>query len=132
MHCLNDKVHQTASNSLQAIRSLSGKGISNITILGPDASIPTGCAVFVVSAEAAVFLEVKGRVDVDVEIKKAQEKLKKSSVAATKQRKLMEADEFKRNASEAVMDTERDKLKDLEAEMRNYEETVAQFEKMKL
>lgn len=70
--------------------------------------------------------------DVDAEIKKTQEKLRKSSLAASKQRKLIGGEDFQSKVSEAVMEEEKAKLRDLEAEMRNYEETVTQFEKMKL
>lgn len=132
VHCLNDTTYKTASAESQSIRSLCGKGLANLSILAPKDEVPTGCAVFVVSADAAVFLEVKGRVNVEAEIKKAQEKLKKSSSAKQKQQKLMDGKDFKEKASEAVMNAEKEKLADLETEIRNYEATVAQFEKMKL
>lgn len=68
----------------------------------------------------------------DQEIKKAQQKLQKASAASQKQKKLMDSEDFKAKVSEAVMDSEQEKLADLEAEIRNYEATVEQFERMKL
>jgi valyl-tRNA synthetase len=122
----------TAKAELLSIKALAGKGMSNITVLGPDDAMPTGCAVFVVSSAAAAFLEVKGRVDVAAEINKAQTKLKKARQTVTKQKSLLGDVGFGEKVSEAVKDLEQKKLVEAEAEIENYEKTIEQFEKMKL
>ncbi|KAF1813777.1 valyl-tRNA synthetase-like protein [Eremomyces bilateralis CBS 781.70] len=128
----DDKSYSIINSELQAIRALSSKGVSSITILAPTTSPPTGCAVFVPSPSAAVFLEVKGRVNIDAEIKKAQTKMQKAADNATKQRKLLEAPDFEEKASKAVRDVEQGRLGEFLAEQKNYEQSIEQFEKLKL
>jgi valyl-tRNA synthetase len=128
----DDKTHSTASSQLQAIKSLSGKNVSEITVLSPSDPPPTGCAVFAVSTEAAVFLDVAGHVNIDEEITKAQSKMKKYADSAAKQRKLIGSDDFKEKVSEAVQADEKKKLTEMEAFQGNYERTVQQFQALKL
>ena len=124
--------YETAKAEIQSIRALSGKGVAHIEVLSPSQPTPTGCAVFAVSASAAVFLEIKGRVNIDTEITKAQTKMKKAADGATKQRKLLNAPDFAEKVSEAVKETEQKKLEDLLVEQRNYERSIEQFERLKL
>ena len=57
---LSDTVsYQTATEQLQSIRSLSGKGVASIEILSEAEPKPSGCVVFAVSSRAAVYLHVK-------------------------------------------------------------------------
>ena len=57
---LSDEVsHKTATEQLQSIRALSGKGVATIDILSKDDQKPSGCVVFAVSSSAAVYLHVK-------------------------------------------------------------------------
>ncbi|KAJ9648518.1 Valine--tRNA ligase, mitochondrial [Coniosporium tulheliwenetii] len=125
--------YKTAKENIQSIRSLVGKGVASLEIVSKDESTPTGCAVFAVSSSAAVFLEVKGRVgNIEEEIKKAEVKLKKAADGAVKQRKIINAPDFKEKVSEAVQEAEEKKLADFLAEQRNYEQSIEQFEQLKL
>jgi len=124
--------HEIAANELQAIRSLAGKGISSIKVLSPTDANPTGCAVYVVSSAVAVFLEVRGRVDVNEEISKAKVKMQKAADMAKKQRKVLDAEDFQTKVSEAVQEDERKKLTEALAAQENYERSIQQFEKLKL
>lgn len=101
-------------------------------MLGPEDETPTGCAVFTVSSNATVFLEVAGRIDLDAEIGKAQTKMHKASEVAQKQRKVLDAEGFEDKVSYQVLETEKTKLNDVEATMRNLESSIAQFEQLKL
>ncbi|KAL2357681.1 valyl-tRNA synthetase-like protein [Cryomyces antarcticus] len=132
VQCADTTSYETAKSEIQSIKSLSGKGVSSISVLSKDEPTPTGCAVFAVSSSAAVFLEVKGRVDVDQEIKKAQLKMKKAADGAQKQRKVLEAEGFEEKVSSAVLEAEKKKLADLLAEEKNYEGSIEQFERLKL
>ncbi|KAH6639955.1 hypothetical protein BKA67DRAFT_697150 [Truncatella angustata] len=91
--------------------SLSGKTPVDISILAVGNVSPTGCAVFPVSAEANVYLEVKNRSDdidsLRAELSKVQDK----------------------DVAEAMQSAERRKM-DVEARLRALEETVTMFEKM--
>ncbi|KAL4860875.1 hypothetical protein BDV12DRAFT_181020, partial [Aspergillus spectabilis] len=54
--------HHTVSAQLTAIKSLSGKAPVDISILDIGEVSPPACAVFPVSADANVYLEIEGRV----------------------------------------------------------------------
>ncbi|MCJ1252736.1 hypothetical protein MMC24_000542 [Lignoscripta atroalba] len=124
--------HQTCTAELPSIRSLSGKGVSQISILGPHDPKPSGCVVFAVSSSAAVFLLVKGRVDIEAEIKKAQRKLEKASEGVKRQRGILDDEGYKKKVGDELQEVERRKLRDLEAECREFEESIQQFERLKL
>jgi valyl-tRNA synthetase len=117
---------------MQSIRSLSGKGVSSITILSDSDARPSGCVFFSVSSAAGVFLHVKGRVDIDAEIQKAAKKLEKTKLGIQKQKKILDDPAYKEKASEALQDIEKRKLGDLETEQKGFEETIEQFETLKL
>ena len=129
---LNDTAHTTITQELLSVKSLSGKNWSSIEVIAAKDSAPTGSAVNAVSTDAAVFLQLEGDINIQEEIKKAQAKLKKAAEGVTKQRKLVEADNFKENVSSAVQEEEHKKLAEFEAQQSNYERTIQQFETMKL
>lgn len=78
---LNQMSHDTASAQLCAIKSLSGKTPVDISILKAGEVSPTACAVFPVSADANVYLEVKVRIQ---DAGKEAEKVKASLDEARK------------------------------------------------
>ncbi len=123
---------ETVTSQMQSIRSLSGKGVSTVHTLVSSDARPPGCVSFVVSAAAAVFLHVKGRVDIDEEITKATKKLGKATGNIEKQKKLLEGPGFQEKASEELKAVEQSKLKDLETERHTLEQTIKQFEGLKL
>jgi valyl-tRNA synthetase len=129
---LNQMSHDTASAQLSAIKSLSGKTPIDISILAVGNATPTGCAVFPVSAEANVYLEVKDRIqDAGKEVAKIQAKL------AEARREQDDINSLKaelskvqdKDVAEAMQLAERRKM-DVEARLRALEETVTIFEKM--
>ena len=128
----NSSAHTTCTDELPSIRSLCGKAISNITILGPDDPKPTGCVVYAVSSAAAVFLSVKGRVDFDAEITKAQKKLERANETVKKQRTILDDEGYNSKVSEELQEVERKRLRDSEAEMREFEESIKMFERLKV
>ena len=128
--------HAKACAQSQAIKALCGKGIAELEVLDPhvdEDSILRGCAVFVVSSDIMVLLEIGSRLaDIDVEIAKVRAKMKKSSDVAAKQRELMAREGFEEKVSDVVKDAERKKLEDAVAAVENYERTIVQFEKLKI
>jgi valyl-tRNA synthetase len=132
VQALTPSTFVTATAETQAIKALAGKGVTAVSILGPDSPAPTGCAVYSVGSNATVFLEVKGRVDLDAEIKKGKEKMKKAAEGVEKQRKLLGAPDFEQKVSGAVQQVEKAKLEDFLAEQRNRELSIQQFEQLKL
>ena len=130
---LNDAAHTTLSSptSLPSIRSLAGKTVSDIKILSPSESAPSGCAVYTIGTSATAYLDVKGRIELDKEITKAQDRLTKANETITRQKKIMD-DEWEQKVSDAVKEQEREKLKTAELEAKNWEASIEQFEKMKI
>lgn len=130
---LDDTTHTTLSipTSLPSIRSLAGKAVTNVSILSPSEPAPTGCAVYTVGTVATVFLDVKGRIDIDKEIAKAKDRLSKANDIVAKQKKIMDS-EWEAKVSEAVKETEKEKLKAAEVEGRNWEASIQQFSRMKI
>ncbi|KAK4102743.1 hypothetical protein N658DRAFT_514888 [Parathielavia hyrcaniae] len=123
------------SAQLQSIKTLSGKSIAEVSVLGPDAdgaSSPKGCAVHVISADVAVLLQASTQIkDIDAEIKKIKTKLQKTTIAITKQQELMAREGFEK-VSDVVLTAEKKKLADSQAAKENYERTLAEFSKLKL
>jgi len=128
----DDTSYKTASVEVQSIKSLSGKGITSIEVYSKAQEKPSGCVVFAVSSSAAVFLHVKGRVDINEKISKAQAKLQKPSEGAAKQKKILADPNYKQKVSEELQEVERRKLADYESEMRNHEEIIERIEVLKL
>ena len=130
------QAHTTCTAQLPSIKSLAGK-----PLLGPDASIqlleandskPAGCVAQVVNADAACYLLVKGRVDIDAEIEKAKTRLAKASKGVEKQGKIIEGLEKAGKMQGEVAETESRRLEDARREVGVLEASVSQFERLKL
>jgi valyl-tRNA synthetase len=83
-------------------------------------------------SNTTVWLEMQGQVNIDEEIQKAQTKLKKASDLAAKQQKLINAEDFQSKVSEAVQEIEKEKLVDIQSQVRNYEKSIEMFHALKL
>ena len=128
--------YKKAKAQEHSMQALSGKTISEVHVVGPDAAdteIPRGCAVAVVSADLVVLLDVAERIsDVDGEIKKVRTKLQRTQGVAQKQREVLGREGFEDKVSEVVRAGEQKKLEDALAAAENYEKTIAEFEKLKI
>ncbi|KAI1310065.1 tRNA synthetases class I-domain-containing protein [Xylaria venustula] len=117
---------------LDSIKTLAGKVLAELSLLGPEDAIPTGCAVFVLTNNIFLLLQVADAIsDVDAAIKKVQVKLQKKQVAVKKQEELIKRDGFDKS-SEVVQAAERQKLEEANTAINNYERTLEEFEKLKL
>ena len=123
---------ETCKNELLSIHSLAGKGVASINILSPYDPKPTGCVPSAVSSIATVFLLVKGRVDIDAEIVKAKAKMDRAGDLVARQKKILDDEGYRAKVSEELQEVERRKLRDAEAELREMEASVQQFEALKL
>lgn len=123
---------KTAREELQSIKSLSGKAVTSVEVIKAEAGRPPGCVVFPVSAGVAVFLHVKGRVDMDAEIAKATKKLEKTRAQIERQRKLVSDPAYMEKVAAELQKADRKKLVDLESEADGFKATIKQFEDMKL
>ncbi|KAI8950749.1 tRNA synthetases class I-domain-containing protein [Xylaria longipes] len=131
------KATDEASNAsitpqIASIKTLCGKILSDLSLLGPGDAIPAGCAVFVVTNNIIVLFSVADQIpDVNAAIKKVQGKLQKKQVLVKKQQDLIKRDGFEKS-SEVVQAAEREKLDEANTAVNNYERTIEEFEKLKL
>ena len=122
----------TCSEQVTSIKSLAGKGINDVKVLEPDADRPTGCVAYPVSTTATAYLYVKGRVDLDAEITKAQKKIDKAKQGIQKQEKLLTDSGYKEKVSAEVQEADQRKVAVAKAEIQSFEATIQQFEQLKL
>ena len=130
------QAHSTCKTQLPSIRSLTGKPMlgqgPSIALLTSTNAKPAGCVARPVSAEAAVYLLVKGRVDIDAEISKAKTRLAKASEVVEKQRKIIEGLAKAGKMDGEVAEGEMRRLEDARREVGVLEGSVSQFERLKL
>ena len=131
----NELVLATSREQLPSIKSLGGKATygdsSSITILSLQDDEPSGCIPQAVGTSAAVFLVVKGRVDIDREIEKAKQRRDKVNEQIDKQQRIMNGDGWAKMKEEAQK-AEKRKLEDAESEAALLEGSIEQFERLKL
>lgn len=127
-----DAAEETCTKELVSITSLAGKAVNKIKMIGANAPRPAGCVAYPVSTAATVFLQVKGRVDMDAEIAKAQKRRDKATQSIQRQEKLLADSVYLQKASEAVRDADEKKLADAKQELASFEATIMQFVQLKL
>jgi valyl-tRNA synthetase len=68
----------------------------------------------------------------DAEIQKASKKLEKTKQGIERQKKILGDKDYKEKVSQELQEVEINKLKDLETERSAFEETIKQFEQLKM
>lgn len=130
------QVYSTCEAQLPSIKSLAGKPMlgsgASIRLIGADDAKPTGCVAQAVNADAACYLLVKGRVDIDAEIEKAKSKLAKASEAVDERRKMMERLKKAGKGEGELAEMESRRMEDARREVGVLEGSVLQFERLKL
>lgn len=124
--------HRIITEQVGSIRSLSGKGIGSITVVAPGDARPAGCVAYPIGGSAAVFLLVKGRVDLDEAIKVAAKKLDKKRGEVEKQRKLVTDPGYMEKVAVATQEADKKALADKESEAKGFEDTIEQLKQLKL
>ncbi|KAI1430972.1 tRNA synthetases class I-domain-containing protein [Xylaria sp. CBS 124048] len=115
-----------------SVKTLCGKALGELTVLGPEDDIPAGCAVFVVTKDIVVRLSVADVIpDLDVAIKNLEDKLRQRELEVRKQEELVGRESFGKS-SEGVQAVERGKLETARAAVGNYERTIEEFRRMGL
>ncbi|KAK3713210.1 hypothetical protein LTR37_008643 [Vermiconidia calcicola] len=130
VHPQIDEAYQTASAESSSIKTLSGRYLAELTVLRPSESPPAGCAVYPVSSAAAVYVEIKGKVEPEKEITKLKPKLEKTADGIKEQERVLGS--LSDKASKEVKQLEEHKLKDLLNEQRMYQASLEKFEQLKL
>jgi len=116
-----------------SVRSLGGKYCGEVEILAPaaDALAPAGCAIQSISTEAAVYLKVAGRIDLDEEKTKREKGLEDAKAKVEKSKKIMSGAGWEK-ANKETRDKEQEKLVDAESEVKRLEEALKDLEKLSL
>ncbi|KAJ1950987.1 valine--tRNA ligase [Linderina macrospora] len=103
------------------------KGCSEVLALEPSASVPAGCAVLSVNDEVAVHLMVRGRVDIDQEIKKIEKKMSKADKAREALLAKTKIDDYTERVPEDVREQNANKLSNYDAEIEALQQAIATF-----
>lgn len=134
IQCLDSEALETCKAQLPSIRSLGGKAMTghaaSVSILEPKDSKPPGCVAQAVGASAAVYLLIKGHVDLNAEIQKAETRLSKAREDVKKQRKIIEGQGWGRIKRE-IQEIEERRLNNAESEVRILEGSINHFESLK-
>lgn len=85
----------------------------------------------VVSDKCTVYLMVKGRVDVDAEIGKAQKKIAKLEESRKRLEKAMAVKDYQIKVKLDVQELDRKRLADYSAEEKTLEELIGKFEQLR-
>lgn len=97
-----------------------------------DATAPSGSVVSVVSPVCSVYLIVKGHVDFDAEIAKAQKKLGKVEGSKGQLEKQISVKDYETKVKAEVREQNQQRLENLEAEISGIKSMIDEFERLKL
>ncbi|PYI00413.1 hypothetical protein BO78DRAFT_465348 [Aspergillus sclerotiicarbonarius CBS 121057] len=115
--------HKTVSEELTSIKSLGGKTLGDLSVLGPENTVPpSGCVVAPVSSQAAVYLRVSKEVALEQE-GKAKASLEKARETVRRQQTLITSAGWEK-AKPEVREAEQKKLLDAESEAARLEEQI--------
>ncbi|EMC95433.1 hypothetical protein BAUCODRAFT_541606 [Baudoinia panamericana UAMH 10762] len=133
IQALNSTAHSIASAEVASIKTLSGKYLTTVTVLNQSDPIPAGSAVYPLGSDAAVFIQLQGKIDPDAEIKKLKGKMEEAARVVKEQERILAGLELGASGvAEEVRRREEEGLRGKVAEQRAFEESVARFEEMKL
>lgn len=90
----NVALHKLLEDEVAAINTLAFIKNLKVMLLSEGQSVPDGCAVTPLGEDCSVHLLVRGMVDIDAEVRKIEEKLKKSKAAAADLIKRMSAPDY--------------------------------------
>lgn len=108
------------------------KGATKLEVLGANDAVPSGSVVFVISPEISVYAIVKGHVDFDAEINKANQKIAKIEKSKASLEKQTLVKDYEIKVKQEVRDTNSKKLEGYTAEITGLQAVVETFQKLKL
>ncbi|KAL4883775.1 valyl-tRNA synthetase mitochondrial precursor [Aspergillus karnatakaensis] len=107
---------KTVSEESHIVKSLGGKFLGELSVLGPENTTPpSGCVVAAVGSQAAAYLRVSKEVALEQE-EKAKASLDKARDAVRRQTTLINGAGWKEKAKPQVREQEEKKLRDAESE----------------
>lgn len=127
----NAALYETAVSQKDSIVSLI-KAIDAVEVVKSVEDIPQGVVLQAVSPEINVHLLVKGHVDIDAEIAKAQKKLDKIQKSKESIEKIVNTKDYAVKANKEAQEQNQTKLDNASAEIEGFEQTIANLERLKL
>ncbi|KAI3406287.2 VAS1 [Candida oxycetoniae] len=124
-----DDIYKIASEQQDSIVSLI-KSVEKIAVVKSVEEVPSGCALQAIGPDCNVHVLVKGQIDLDAEIAKVNKKL---NTAKENKKKNDEAiGKFTEKTNPAAVESAKQRLEKVIAEIEGYEQTIAILEKLKL
>ncbi|KAJ1955941.1 valine--tRNA ligase, partial [Dipsacomyces acuminosporus] len=112
----SDASHSLTSSQTDGICTLI-KGCQDVIALKPSEAVPAGCAVASINDEVTVHLLVRGRVDIDQEVKKIEKKLAKTASLRDALVSKTQASDYETRVPEEVREANGSKISNYEAEI---------------
>ncbi|KAI5966178.1 VAS1 [Candida pseudojiufengensis] len=125
----NENIYKIASDQQDSIVSLI-KGVEKIKVVKTISEIPSGCALQAISPDCTVHVLVKGQIDLDLEISKVNKKLQNSLELKKKQDDSIS--KFTEKTKPEAIESAKQRLEKVIAEIEGYEQTIDILEKLKL
>lgn len=125
-----DEVFNTITEQETSILSLV-KAANKLEVLKDNVQ-PEGSVVSVVSPECSVYLIVRGMVDFDAEIKKAEQKIAKTEKSREQLIKAMNVKDYETKVRKEVQELNIQRIKDFDAELEGMRTMVESFNKLKM
>ncbi|KAK9477063.1 tRNA synthetases class I-domain-containing protein [Lipomyces japonicus] len=120
-----------AREQLSSISTLA-KQADQFTVVTSGDELPDGTTLAVVNKDTTVGLLLKGLVDADAEIKKAEIKLRKVEQSKAGLEKLVSSKDYASKAKEDVQQRDQVKLKTFETEIESLKAVIEDFEKLRV
>ena len=125
----NEGIYKIAAEQQDSIVSLI-KGVEKISVVKTSDEVPSGCALQAIGPDCTVHVLVKGQIDLDAEIAKVDKKL---NVAKDNKKKFDDAiSKFTEKTNPSAIESAKQRLEKVVAEIEGYEQTIAILEKLKL
>lgn len=131
VHVATDALKNDILEQEDSILSLV-KAASKLEVLGAKDAVPSGSVVSVISPEVSVYAIVKGHVDFDAEIEKANQKIAKVEKAKSALEKQTLVKDYKDKVKQEVREANEKKLESFSAEISGLQAVVDTFQKLKL
>ncbi|KAI5955863.1 VAS1 [Candida jiufengensis] len=125
----NDKIFDIAKDQQDSIVSLI-KGVEKISVVKSSQDVPSGCALQAIGPDCTVHVLVKGQIDLDSEISKVEKKLNNAQELKKKQDESIS--KFTDKTKPEAIESAKQRLEKVVAEIEGYEQTIAILEKLKL
>jgi valyl-tRNA synthetase len=127
----SDNALKTVTDQKTSLKSLGGKNCGELQILPPskDAAPPAGCALQSISAEAAVYLKIVGRIDLQEEMRKREKNLEEAKTKVEKSKRIMGGAGWEK-ADKETQEKEKERLRDGEKEVERLEEARTDLERL--